>query len=77
MHAIVDALPVDEDHHVLAQRRLVVEHVGAGAGIAGERRLERLAHGAASTSTGGQAMCRCSVGVKLTRTMDGSPLGPS
>jgi hypothetical protein len=27
LRAIADDLPIDEDRHVLAQRRLVVEHI--------------------------------------------------
>ncbi len=44
--AVADHPPVDEDGHVLAQRRLVVEHVAARLRVVCEDMVENLAHGA-------------------------------
>src|SRR5262245_17514881 len=45
--AIVDHSAVDDDRHMPAQGRLVVEHIGARLRIAGEHVVEDLAHGRA------------------------------
>src|SRR5436190_21280256 len=47
MHAILDARAIDDDRHVLAQCRLIVEHIAAGAIVDGENALKHLAHGPA------------------------------
>ena len=47
MHAVADYFAVDEDRHMFAQRRLIVQHIASGARIAGEQIVQHLAHAVA------------------------------
>src|SRR5439155_8505902 len=42
--AVADLLSIDEDHHVLPERPLLVEHVAAHRGLFAEVALEHLEH---------------------------------
>src|SRR5262249_26548671 len=43
--AVADHLPVDEDRHVTAQRRLVIEHIAARLRVVREHLLQHITHG--------------------------------
>ena len=68
--AVADELAIDEDRHVPAQRRLVVEHVAARLRVRGEDVVQHLAHGAPGASVSGQATWRWMFGVKTTLAIE-------
>ena len=73
--AVANDLPVHEDRHVSAQRRLIVEYVPARLRVPGKdvSSTSRTVHPGASAS--GQATWRCTLGVNTTLAILVPPSG--
>ena len=64
--AVANDLPVHEDRHVSAQRRLIVEYVPARLRVPGKDVVQHFAHRAPGSLGSGQATWRCTLGVNTT-----------